>query len=490
MERKRNSGPAGGEHPAEIRDVYRLGVRIRRSALVMAAWALIVTLGLPGEIAPGREKASASAPAIISLTLVPPSPVTNQITLDVRGAVRNSGDTTARFDVAFYLDREDGGSRLHRETTEVAPQSAAGIKFLWPTKNHAGRHEIILVAKSGAAELRACKPVQILPSTVRSTRQIDGAWAGLYHWSEHEGRLWNADIKRLTDDQWREIVRDMHGIGMDIIVIQEVFRNQEYVDKHSIERDGYGGRAFFPSKLFPGRVPIAAKDPVDAILSEADKLGMSVMLGVGLYAWFDFTPGSLAWHKKVADELWHLYGHHPSFYGWYVSEEVGGNLGPDDRHREALVDFFREFTAQVRRLTPDKPVMLASNCFFIREAGGYYAKILPHLDILCPFGFHRMPAGDTTGEEAAAQLQKYCDAAGSHLWLDLEAFVFDKDGALIPRPIGGLLDDLNRFPGFEKILCYQYPGLMNSPDMSLKPGGPATVKLYLDYAKYLKEKKS
>ena len=59
--------------------------------------------------------------------------------------------------------------------------------------------------------------------------------------------------------------------------------------------------------------------------------------------------------------------------------------------------------------------------------------------------------------------------------------------ALVPRPIKGLLSDLHRFPNFEKILCYQYPGLMNSPGMSIKPGGENTVQLFLDYKKYLKD---
>ena len=101
-----------------------------------------------------------------------------------------------------------------------------------------------------------------------------------------------------------------------------------------------------------------------------------------------------------------------------------------------------------------------------------------------------MPAGDYTGEEAARTLQNLCDSAHSHLWMDLEAFNFESpDNALVPRSIEGLLSDLHRFPNFEKIICYQFPGLLNSPDMSIKPGGEKTVKLYLDYKKYLTELK-
>jgi len=33
-------------------------------------------------------------------------------------------------------------------------------------------------------------------------------------------------------------------------------------------------------------------------------VGMQVMPGVGIYAFFDYTPPSLRWHQAVATELW------------------------------------------------------------------------------------------------------------------------------------------------------------------------------------------
>jgi hypothetical protein len=111
--------------------------------------------------------------------------------------------------------------------------------------------------------------------------------------------------------------------------------------------------------------------------------------------------------------------------------------------------------------------------------------VLKHIDIICPFAFHRMPDGDLTGEEAAALWQSMCDKTGTHLWLDMEAFVFE-DKALVPRPIEGLLEDMKRFPNFEKILCYQYPGIFNAPESRITPGGPPTVVLYNKYRAYLR----
>lgn len=421
----------------------------------------------------------------ISLTLIPPSPITDQVILDIRAGIWNNTTTEKKITVSFYLDKEDSKNLLHTQIVNIAANDNAGVKFPWSTKNHAGNHKIILVTKEGKKILRKEKPMQILASVNRSTRTIDGAWFGFYHWSEAEGKYWNAELKKATDVQWEEMMRDQSKLNMNIIVIQDVVRNPDsYAGKHNIEVEGYKGLPYYPSDIIPGRFALAAEDPLEAVLKSADKNGMHVFVGVGSYAWFDFTPASLLWHKKLADELWKKYGHHESFYGWYVSEEQDGGLG-DAQARRDIVAFFKEFKKHVNKIAPDKPIMLATNSHNIRGAEETYRKLLPYLDILCPFGFHRMPATDLTGEQAANTLQKLVNEAGSHLWMDMEIFDFAEGNALVPRSINGIISDLHRFPNFEKILCYQYPGLLNSPTASIKPGGPNTVKLYLDYKKYL-----
>ena len=429
-----------------------------------------------------------------SLTLIPPSPVTDKITLDIRAAVWNRSDKAGTYHVYLYLDDENDKSLLHKEIVKVPPRSCEGIRFDWSTNGYAGKHRLLLVADCGTENFRASRPLEIIKSDIRSTQSIEGAWVEFYHWSKAEGRLWNKDIKKMTDEQWRELVGGMHGIGMDVIVIQDVFRGaNHYVDKHNMTLESYDGKAMYPSRLYPSRFGLAAKDPVEAVLTEADKLGMHVFLGVGGYAWFDFSEGSLAWHKAVATELWEMYGHHRSFYGWYISDEVEGGLasGARDeptmsRRHKQIVDFFREFKLHVRQMAPDKPVMLATNSGGIKYGMKVYPKLLKHLDILCPFGFHRLQ-DELTGNEQAKVLQELCDEAGAHLWMDLEVFLFASGSALYPRPIEAIADDLRVFTNFEKILCYSFTGLMNSPDQSCAPGGAATVRLYNEYAKYLED---
>lgn len=363
-------------------------------------------------------------------------------------------------------------------------------------KDKVGKHKVILKVAEGSKVYRRTQEVEVINSDIRSIQQISGAWAGIYHWSEEEGKHWNQDIKKMTDDQWREMMRSMHKIEMNMVVIQEVFRHQAYIGSTTTV-DNYPGKAFYPSKLYPGRMDIAAHDPIEAILSEADKQGMQVLMGVGMFAWFDFGKESLEWHKRVAKELWEMYGHHKSFYAFYVSEESGGGLNnwePDperSKQRKAeIVHFFKEFKAFCGALAPEKPVMLATNSFDVPVGLDTYPELLKYLDILCPFGFARMPETDLTGKQAADMLQKVCDEAHSHLWFDLETFLFNPDNSLYPRPVEQIIHDLNLFDNFEKILCYQFPGVFNDPKMSIRVGEPRTIDLFNGYVKYLKEVKA
>lgn len=400
-----------------------------------------------------------------------------------------------RLKVTFYLNEETQKNRLYTTELDLFAGSSQTVKFLMPTEGKAGFNTILLVVEGENYSGRREKKIEIVASETRSTRTIDGAWIGFYHWSEQEGKMWNPAIKSMTGEQWQELVSSMHGIKMNIVVLQESFRNQEYVGKHNIEKDGYKGRAFYPSKLYPGRMPITTRDPIEEILSKADKRDMNVFMGVGMYAWFDYTKGSLEWHKKVAKELWDMYGHHKSFYGWYVSEEGMGSLDCFEtdslkrlERRKEVINFFREFKPFCNELAPGKPVMFAPNGWGVGRAKNIYPELLKNVDIICPFAFARMPEGDLTGKQAVDFLQKSCDDAQAHLWLDLEAFLFnEKEGYLFPRPIREIKQDLTQFDNFEKIICYQYPGVFNDPKMSIRIGEESTIKLFQDYEKYLKE---
>ncbi|MDQ7949108.1 MAG: DUF4434 domain-containing protein [Pedobacter sp.] len=429
----------------------------------------------------------------IGLSLIPPTQITNLVNLDIRAGLKNKSANATTVEVTLYLNAEKPENIIHQAKLELAAHAADFVKFSMPTKDKVGMNKIILKVKGDGFEARKEKEVEIVASTVRSNKKIGGAWISFYHWSEEEGKMWNPALKKMTDEQWKELVRSMHELGMDIIVIQESFRNQEYVGKHNMDRTGYTGKAFYPSKLFPARMPIAAKDPIEAVLSEADQLGMHVMMGVGMYAWFDYTPGSLAWHKKVAQELYEMYGQHNSFYGFYVSEEGMGSLdcfetepAKQEARRQEVLNFFKSFRPFVKQLAPDKPVMFAPNGWGVGRAGNAYYELLKNVDMISPFAFNRMPEGDLTGKAAIDLLQKYCDETQTHLWLDLEAFLFkEKEGYLYPRPMSEIKYELDHYDNFERVICYQYPGVFSNPKASIQVGENSTIKLFQSYQKYV-----
>lgn len=327
-------------------------------------------------------------------------------------------------------------------------------------------------------------PCEIVETGQLSTGLIDGCWISLYHWSEDEARWFNADLKRLDAAAWREQILAMHRIGINGIVIQNVFDSDAYAYQHSQTADAYAGRAFYPSTLYPGRVELACPDPIEAVLAAADEAGMHVFLGVGLFAWFDYSPESLEWHKRVTAELAERYGHHPSLYSWYVSEEMFGSLYadyppvPDEKWLD-VVDFFADYTAYVRRITPTMPVSLAPNNIRFHEFGEQWRPILENVDILIPFAFAR-----DLDHLNIDQIAAICRESGTRFWVDMEMFAWPLDNGLVPKSCPELLREIAIYSDVEQIYGYQFTGIMNDPASRFDLGGDAAQSLYAAYARH------
>lgn len=229
-----------------------------------------------------------------------------------------------------------------------------------------------------------------------------------------------------------------------------------------------------------------ARDPVNAVLSAADKCGMNVFLGVGNYAWFDFSPESLKWHIEVTKELYEMYGKHPSLYGWYVSEEIMGSLYYDyppvgnEKYRD-IVSFFREYKKLVEQLTPTKPVALAPNNIRFHEYEEEWKEILQNVDILLPFAFARDPGNLNINE-----ISEICKSCGTHFWVDMEMFAWPLDNGLVPKTCSDLIKEIRTYDYLEQIYGYQYTGIMNPPGSGLGLGREDTQRLYGEYLEYYK----
>lgn len=328
---------------------------------------------------------------------------------------------------------------------------------------------------------------QIIDSGCNSTTLIDGCWVSIYHWSESEARWFNPDLKKLSNHDWKEQIFAMNRVGIKGIVIQNVFESDKYVNQHDMTVETYNGKAYYPSKLYNERCSITAEDPLEAILSAADEVGMNVLVGVGLYAWFDYSNESLKWHKEVTKELNRLYGHHSSLYGWYMSEEMFGSFYydyppvPDEKYKE-VVNFFKEYKAFAQELTPTKPVALAPNNIRFHEYEKEWKEVLANVDILIPFAFARDPENMNIDEIA-----HICKTCGTHFWVDMEMFEYPFDNGLMPKLYDELIKEIRTYDKLEQIYGYQFTGIMNSPENKYNLGGQKSKNLYEEYSKYHKK---
>ncbi len=340
-----------------------------------------------------------------------------------------------------------------------------------------------LDAQEGVLET-CVQPYEVVKSAVASTCLLDGCWVSIYHWSDDEARHFNPGLRCMTDEGWKQQVYSMHKIGITSILIQNVFDSPHYVNQHSMTADTYDGKAFYDSRLYPDRMPLSCEDPIEAILSAADECGMAVFPGVGMYAWFDFSPESLEWHKRVTVELNERYGHHPSFYGWYVSEEIMGALYygydpvPDENYRD-IQDFFRAYKAFVHELTPTKPVALAPNNIHMHWYREQWRGILQNVDILIPFAFAR-------SENNISEIAGMCAETGTHFWVDMEIFAFPFDEGLRPKSCPALIREIHCYDVLEQVYGYQYTGLLNEPGHRMGLGNEDTEELYTAYAAYVR----
>ena len=333
------------------------------------------------------------------------------------------------------------------------------------------------------------QPYEVVPSEVHSTQLLDGCWISIRHWSETESACFRKGLSEMTDEDWKEHVYSMHRLGITTVLIQNTFDSTHYVHQHDMTADTYDGVAFYDSRWAPRMPGMKEKDPLEAILSAADECGMAVFPGVGLYAWFDFSPASLVWHKRVASELFERYGHHPSFYGFYVSEEIMGALYygyapvPDEKYRD-IQNFFRDFSDYCHKLAPTKPVALAPNNIDMHLYRDEWKGILDHLDILIPFAFAR-------SENNIPQITEMCRASGVHFWVDMEIFRFPfVNGALVPKDYEGLLKEIRDYDMLEQIFGYQYTGLLNEPGKNRRNlGGKETETLYEAFYEYQRKRR-
>lgn len=310
-------------------------------------------------------------------------------------------------------------------------------------------------------------------------RKIDGTFFEFRHHNTPEGKYWNPALEKFEGADWRQKVREISELGMEYIVVMAT----ALYDK-----------CYFKSSVFPFADTLCP-DPIEEILDEADKCGVRVFLGNGFYGDWRKAGNNIK-DKDVIDrsframeELAILYGHHESFYGWYFPDETCIIL----KFSGDFVKYVNLCSAHCHSLTPDKKTLIAPYGTNLALANNRYVRCLSELDV--DFIAYQDEVGvkktkvDRT-KRIFEKLRKAHDKAGrSQLWADIELFDFEGmvyKSALVPADFDRIRKQIeNVAPYADKILSYQYLGIMNPVDSPSFSGHPDSARLYEDYKKYI-----
>lgn len=310
-------------------------------------------------------------------------------------------------------------------------------------------------------------------------RKIDGTFFEFRHHNTPEGKYWNPALEKFEGADWRQKVREISELGMEYIVIMAT----ALYDK-----------CYFKSEVFPFAETICV-DPIEEVLDEADKCGVKVFLGNGFYGDWRKAGNNIkdkeviARSFKAMEELAALYAHHDSFYGWYFPDETCIIL----RYSKDFMKYVNLCSAKCHELTPDKKTLIAPYGTNLAYTNDRYVRCLSELDV--DFIAYQDEVGvrktkvDRT-ERIFEKLKIAHDKAGrSKLWADIELFDFEGvvyKSALVPASFDRVRKQIeNVSPYVDKILSYQYLGIMNPADSKAFAGHPDSVKLYEDYKKYI-----
>ncbi len=313
----------------------------------------------------------------------------------------------------------------------------------------------------------------------KKIKRITGSWFDFHHQNPFDGDYWNDQAARFTDAQWRIKVDEASGLGLDTLVLMAVTLH---------------GKSFYPSRVITRQWKMGCPDPLEAVLSQADKKKIKVYLGIGFFqedsdsAREESKLGFL--HREVPQELARNYGHHRSLGGWYLPVEEG----LQGCFSTVYLNYVHKLSRHCRKAL-DRKVLIAPYGTQTVIPDRKYVEQLKRLEA------DHVAYQDSVGCRSAQVWELdsiYGGLAKAHkkakvpLWADTEVFNFEgelKKTPLVAAPFARILAQLRALsPYCEKILCYQVHGLMNPRHSKAMLGHPSSVRLYENYMEWLKKR--
>lgn len=307
---------------------------------------------------------------------------------------------------------------------------------------------------------------------------IQGSWIDFHHASSVEGKYFNPQIASFTAAQWAAKVDEMCDLGMTTLVVMSVVQQ---------------GKAFYPSQVLPDRWPMACPDPLEALLCTADRRGAQVFVGVGYFqkSTAALVPDSAdrRLRRLVPRELAERYGYHPSFAGWYLPVEAAIRGHFEERYLE----YAQTMACDLHSLPPRRPVLIAPygtrtiqpDARFVQQLQALGVDALAYQDEV---GVRKTRLDEL--DRIWSAVRQAHDQAGVPLWADVEIFRFaglPYLSALLPASIDRIATQLDVAARYaDRLLCYQYLGMMDEPGGQAPAGHPSAQDLWRAYAARLR----
>lgn len=267
--------------------------------------------------------------------------------------------------------------------------------------------------------------------------------------------------------EWDKEFATMKATGIDTVILI---------------RSGYGRWLTFASEFLirqEGGYPPPI-DLVELFLSLADRYGMIFYFGSydsGKYWHRGEYQKELDLNLALMEEVWLKYGHHQSFGGWYLSQELSTNI-PD-----GALELYRKLGQQCKALSNNLPVLISPYIDGVKAISVNSSALLRDHEVVSPaeheYTWDRVLGairdsvdilafqdGHCDFHELPAYLDINCRLAAKHgmqYWSNVETFDRDMPIKFLPIKWEKLRLKLKaaEAAGVEKVITFEYSHFMS-----------------------------
>lgn len=436
---------------------------------------------------PAPTDSAPHQPYAASMSVVPPGPISNRVEVEVRVAVRNHTIKSAQFNIVVNIATPEGKSHPVCEIMLDVPANGQELvteRFL--SGPYIGANQITCrISGTDAFQTSESWPLKVIASKTRALPFLQFGWIdpGAVPRAQHA----TDPLRRvMTEADLRAAIDRYHELGITGFII-------------TYPEDIYSGPGvYYPSRILHEYPTPISFDVVGTILNQASKNGQQVFVGLGrgadlLLTWTGFDDpkrngAALAHSQKIATELWSLYAHESSFYGWYLTHEANDIAQASRAYYNPMVEFLRTFEA-------DKPVMIspAGTPILSRDIlAASKVDIFAYQDAV---GSGYVPYKNTFNprrriETLDAIYAGYAEAhrnGGKHIWANLEIWQMDgpEYGVSYPPKFERVREQLEIEKNHVDVITgYQMLGFMDPRDSKVILGGQRANDLFDAYRAY------